>query len=123
MLILLVTPDADALKPFTAALEAAKDVRLTLANTGLAALEIAKSKKPDLVIVGENVPDFAAKELLLALMQVNAMINTTVVSAMDEEAFHEFYEGFGVLLRLPRVPDAQDAQTLLEKARSVPGIS
>lgn len=123
MLLLLVTPESKALKGFTDALEAEADLRLTLANTGLAALEIAKSKKPDLVIVGENVPDFAAKELLLALMQVNAMINTAVVSDMSEEAFHEFYEGFGVLMRLPQPPDENDARALLEKARSVPGIS
>jgi len=123
MLILLVTPDAQEMGDFTSALESADGVELTLAGTGLAALEIAKSKKPQVVVVGENVPDFKTRELLMALLQVNAMINTAVITDMNEEAFHDFYEGFGVLLPLPLRPSADDAEALLAKARSVLGAS
>ena len=52
---------------------------------------------------------------------VNAMVNTAVVTAMDEEEFHEASEGLGVLSSLPQEPGADAAKGLLDRLASVAG--
>ncbi len=54
-------------------------------------------------------------------MQVNALVNTAVVTAMAEEEFHEAGEGLGILALLPPDSDASRAKALVDQLVSVAG--
>lgn len=122
MLLCLVSQDAAPLQPFMEALEREENVRLVTAASAKAALETCPSQKPDVVVLEESLPDMAPKDLLMGLLQINAMINTAMISEITDEEFHEKYEGFGVLMRLPSPPGQEDATALLRKIRSVLSI-
>lgn len=119
MLILLVSPQPDSLQGFIEALRAEEDVQVTLANAGVEALEIVKSKSPEVVILTEDIPDYPAKEMLMALLQISAMINMAIISGLPDDTFDDFYEGFGALPKLPLPPNAEDAREMLSTVRSL----
>lgn len=114
MLCLIATPRPEALAPFIKAL--GQEASVLTARTGMAALETAKARAPQLVVVDEGLPDFPPLLLVLELIKVNAMINTAVLTALPEEEFHEKSEGLGVLAGLPLASGPDEARRILDLA-------
>jgi len=58
-------------------------------------LSRAKTPPWQLVVVDAMMPGMKYTTFLMGLLRVNAMLNTVVVTDMDEAAFHEDSEGSG----------------------------
>jgi DNA-binding response OmpR family regulator len=120
MEIVFASPRIGQLGNFLERLEGG-EFRVLRCGTGMGALELAKSRRPGLVIIDEGLPGFAPAALIAELMRVNAMINTAVLSALPEVEFHERFEGLGVLACLPILPGAEDAERLLNSLNTLSG--
>ncbi len=120
--ILLVSSEPKNLEAFSRAL--ALDPRVSLIHTGSGddALKIAGSEHPNLVVLDSAITGKALLKLVAELLAVDAMINTAVVSGMDEEEFHEAGEGLGIMARLPERPGAANAANLLAALKRIAGI-
>ncbi len=119
MKIVVVTPRKDELQDFAATLEAQDSIALFWAQAFESGLEVVKTETPEVVILDATLSEKDGKDFLMQLLQVNAMINTAVISPLKEADFHERTEGLGVLARLPFNPEAQDAGRLLKKLAAV----
>ncbi|MCK9239263.1 hypothetical protein, partial [Desulfocurvus sp.] len=93
MIHVLASPRPVELEPFTDELVRLGGARVIHAPDAARALELAAAHAPELVVIDENLPGMPSLELAGALLRVNAMINTAVVSALGEEDFHEASEG------------------------------
>jgi DNA-binding response OmpR family regulator len=118
MLILVASSRLASLRTFLNALSLDSSVSVLSANKGAAALELVREQKPSALVV-DVVDDMSALELAAASLRVNAFVNTAVVSAQDEESFHEQSEGLGVLMRLSDPPLPSEAATLIEKLKAL----
>lgn len=58
---------------------------------------------------------------LIAILQKNAAVHTAVVSFLNEEEFHDAFEGLGVLCRLPPAPGEPDIGRFAAALREVGG--
>lgn len=111
--ILLVTAREEALNAFIQGIEADGRFSWISVSTPEEALKTASGQGIVLVIVdGVKEKDFGLG-LVKSLLSINAFIHTAVLSPMEEEDFHEYSEGLGVLARLPVKPDAAHARELL----------
>jgi len=117
--ILLVTGRPDIMAPFADSLAASADVNLAAAGSAAAALEKARLAPPQLAIIDRFLPDMSPLGLVMELLQISAMINTVVVSAMSDEAFHEASEGLGVMGKLPDPPGPGEGSNLLDRLRAM----
>jgi uncharacterized protein (TIGR00369 family) len=83
-------------------------------------LQAVRSRCWELVILdGLSLP---FRDLVEKLLEINAGLNTAVITDMEPQAFHEAGEGLGILCSLPPVPAASDVEPLLEKLRAVGGL-
>ncbi|SDB37566.1 hypothetical protein SAMN05660653_01802 [Desulfonatronum thiosulfatophilum] len=89
-----------------------KDADLLFTNSWANALAAVKMSAPAFIILDEGLPEGAPLELTRELLKINAMINTIVVSSLDEENFHRAGEGLGILASVPLNPTAQDGTNL-----------
>jgi DNA-binding NarL/FixJ family response regulator len=119
--IVLATSRSQAWQRFTAALSQEPDVQVKLSASGAAALEAVQASAPHLVVIDAGLPDASPLDLVRKLLLVNAMVNTAVVSPLDEAEFHEASEGLGVLSRLPQEPGPGEAGELLQKLKAILG--
>ncbi|THB70389.1 MAG: response regulator [Desulfovibrio sp.] len=94
---------------------------LVVLDTGEETLAAARANAPDLVIIDVGLPDFKPLDLVHEVMKINAMVNTAVFTDLDQEAFHEASEGWGVLMGLAMAPAPGDGDKLLERLASVTG--
>ncbi len=117
--ILLVTGRPQQLADFAEGLRHAEGVSLTVVQSAAGALAAVRASAPQLVVIDNVLPDGEPKKLVVALLQVDAMINTAVVSRLPEAEFHEASEGLGVMARLPDPPGAEDVPVLLEKLAGI----
>jgi CheY-like chemotaxis protein len=113
--ILLATSRPEDLQAFASAIEGREKHALILADTAEAALEAAKRRKPDLVVLDRQVNGADAMTIARLLLEVNAFIHTALLSDLPEADFHEASEGLGVLMKLPMTPSAGDAELLLAR--------
>jgi DNA-binding response OmpR family regulator len=109
----------DVLAAFTKELADATGQEVTVAPDGKTALEWVADKAPALVIADQGLPDLEPLDLVREIMMVSAMTLTAVITTLDEEAFHEEAEGYGVLMPLPPTPAAKDG---VELANRLSGI-
>lgn len=75
-----------------------------------------------LVVVDAITPGMDYKAFLTALLRVNAMLNTVVVTDMDAEAFHEDSEGLGVLGSVPALPGRAHGEQVMARLRRILGL-
>ncbi|MFP4070870.1 MAG: hypothetical protein ACLFTB_02375 [Desulfovibrionales bacterium] len=120
--ILLVTTDPEPLSEFLTTLTEDREVRLQYAASGVEALEQVRATPPHLVIIDRTVSDCTPFDLVSSVLSTNAMVNTAVVSTLSEEAFHEAYEGLGVLDHLSPPLGPEDGRQILEKLRRILGL-
>ena len=122
-ILLLVSPRKEELGEFTAALAAASDITLKQVDSGDDALRAAREQPPHLVIIDQEPQDKDPLDLVKKLLGISALINTTVITSMDAEAWHEKSEGLGMMAPVPNPPGGKDALALLDRLRKMPGLS
>ncbi|OGR14526.1 MAG: hypothetical protein A2277_14170 [Desulfobacterales bacterium RIFOXYA12_FULL_46_15] len=120
--ILLVNPEKEIFKTLELSFS---ENGFTTQWTGTAenALHLIAKKKFDLVILHEQLPDMTGRKLVEAVINLNAMMNCIVISALSKEEFHEVYEGLGVLMQFPLLPGKADAQRLFDHLARISRIS
>ena len=111
MEVVIVTGRKEALLDFAQGLGA--DVEWTADAGGV--LSRAGSRPWKLVVVDAMTPGLDYKSFLMDLLRVNAMINTVVVTDMDEETFHEDSEGLGVLCSVPEHPGRESGIKTMDR--------
>lgn len=121
--LLLVTTRQAKTGSFVEGLSSDGNVRLDRVASKDAALDFVRDNPPHLVIIDSELSGLEPLKLVAELLTVNAMVNTAVMSSLSDHEFHETTEGFGILDRLPIVPDEEDARNLLHKLRRVLGIA
>jgi len=117
--LLLVSPDRDRLTPLAEALAADPEVEVAWASSGQEALAAAAAAAPVLAVIDQETGDLNGLELARRLLFLNPMINTALLSGLDEEAFAEAAEGLGVLAGLSLNPGPEAAGELLARLRGL----
>ena len=120
---LLVSPRADELDDFTAVLTAQPDITLAQVTSGEEMMKIIRDQSPHLVILDRKIKDRDSLGLVHELLQVDAMINSAMITSMDADSWHEISEGLGMMPPVPDPPSEKDALVLLKNFRRMPGIS
>lgn len=117
--VLLAAAQPEAMARLAAGIE--QDGRATLywAQGEEDTVSLTQELAPDLVVIDGEGREKQAFALVSKLLMVNAMVNTAVVTAMDQEEFHEAGEGLGILMALPPDPGEETAKGLLDKLMSV----
>ena len=87
---------------------------------GWSFLQAARARTWNLVIVDDLSLPF--RDLVEKLLEVNASVNTAVITNLDPESFHDSSEGLGILCGLPAKPSAAEVGLLLEKLQGVGGL-
>jgi response regulator RpfG family c-di-GMP phosphodiesterase len=120
---LLVSPRAEEINDFTAALTAQTDITLKQVDSGGEMLQVIGEKSPHLVILDQEIGEMDSLDLVNKLLQIDAMINSTMITSMDAESWHEKSEGLGMMPPVPDPPTEKDALALLQNFRGMPGLS
>ena len=118
-IFILATSRAAEFQPFIATLEADDQATLIQVAGAQETIDTAIRVVPALVIIDEKIDANGGLALARQLLQVNAFVQTVILSDMDEAAFHDAAEGLGVLMRLSLTPDSGDARQLLSHFRSL----
>ena len=117
MQILIVTRRALELAPFADALAQGTGMDLRFTDGWVNAKAALKTFAPNFVVLDEGLRGGPPLDLARQIIQVNAMINIAVVSALEPEAFHEASEGLGILAQVPADPIEDDGAALAEVFR------
>ncbi len=112
--IILTTSRPQELEPFTRALTREERARVEIVESGQAALARAGKGRTHLVVIDGDPGDMSDMDLVRRLLELDATINTALVSDLGEEDFHERYEGLGILRQLEPQPGPGQARELLE---------
>jgi len=119
--VVLLTRRDEDLAEFIQALSTAPDVTLKVLADPDAVLELVRSDHPHLVILDQGYEK--PLDLVVAILTIDAMVNTTMITSMDAETWHEKSEGLGMMEPVPDPPAAIDADALLTALRGMPGLS
>ena len=111
--IVLFAPSLDPASDFITTLADSDEVRVTTVATAEEMLHLVRQQSPALVILEEGIDVRKALDLVIDILSINAMVNTTMITTMDPESWHEKSEGLGMLEPLPNPPSAADARKLL----------
>jgi CheY-like chemotaxis protein len=81
-------------------------VTIFWAANGTAALDLVSSAKDsgkavDMLITDELLEDMNSRTLVEQVVSLSPMTNCAAVSSLSAKAFHDAFEGFGVLMQLP----------------------
>ena len=120
--ILLAGREHDVLARFGAALCEIGQVDITQVDSAAETLKAVDAGGIDLVVVGQSLADTLPVDFIMRLLRQNAMINCAMISAMEQDAFHEATEGLGILMQLPSNPSGDDAAVLLDKIESLSSL-
>ncbi|MTJ94305.1 MAG: response regulator receiver protein [Desulfovibrio sp.] len=115
--ILLQTGRPAVFAPFVRELERQGCTVTTVADAA-ACKDCVQRQAPQLVVV--DAPTHGqARQDVIGIMRVNALVHTAVVTDMAADAFHDAMEGLGILTSLPPAPGADDARRLLQLLNDV----
>ena len=117
--IAMITARKGQLAAFRAGLER-RSARMEYFDDGWSFLQAARTRTWNLVIVDAVTAAFP--DLLEQLLEINASLNTAVISELAPEAFHASTEGLGILCALPPKPAAADAGPVLDQLLAVGGL-
>ena len=119
--ILMAGSRDDAFSGLKAVLEAG-DIVCERCGTGQEALTLIGSKKIDLVILDENLPDLTGRQLVEKIVFTNPMIDCVVISELSAKEFHEKYEGYGVLMQFPVSSGQEQVDALMAHLNTIAGL-
>lgn len=117
--ILMVSPQVGKWGAFTAELSTRSRMNVVEARSGAEAIAVVREKKTVAVAIDQHLGDMAGIDLVLKLLEINALINVALVSEQSEAAFHEETEGLGILMKLPTIPDGPAAVDFYERLTGV----
>jgi DNA-binding response OmpR family regulator len=117
--ILLVTSRPAQLKEFVQTLDRDKETVVVTVESIQEAILAAEELRPLLVIVDDQVWGVAGLDIIRRLIEVNAFIQTAVISELSDREFHNRSEGLGILSKLPLIPMKNDAQKLIKQLEIV----
>ncbi len=109
--ILLQTGRPAVFAPFVAELDR-QGCTVTTVPDAAVCIACVQRQAPHLVVVDAPTQEQARQDVI-GIMRVNALVHTAVVTDMAEEAFHDAMEGLGILASLPAEPGADDASRLV----------
>lgn len=117
MRAVILTARKDALSLF------AQGLGMDILWSNLSAEILAKAKDAawDVVVVDGLMPGFDYKKFLIDLLQINAMLNTVVITDMNATEFHEESEGLGVLCALSPRPGQTDGVQVSQQLKTILG--
>lgn len=113
--IVMAGSERDILAKFGAELSRIEKVDITHVDSATAALDLINADCIDLVVVGQSLMDTTPVDCVTRLIRQKPMINCAMLSAMEQDAFHEATEGLGILMQLPPNPSGNEAKVLLNK--------
>ncbi|MDP2874927.1 MAG: hotdog domain-containing protein [Holophaga sp.] len=119
MNVAMITVRENQLAAFRDELER-RSARVESFADGWSFLQAARSRTWELVIV--DGLSLAFPDLIEKLLEINASINTAVITDLAHQAFHDAGEGLGILCCLPAKPGAAEVEPLLEKLQAVGGL-
>jgi len=120
MNVAMVTTRVGQLATFREGLEQ-RSIRVEAFADAWSFLQEARSRTWNLVIVdGLRLPFI---EVIEKMLEINASLNTAVMTDLEASAFHDAGEGLGILCGLPAIPCAADVAPLLEKLQAVGGLA
>jgi CheY-like chemotaxis protein len=119
--IVLVSPRVDRWQEFADALEASGRYATVSVRDGTEALALAGDSNPFAMVIDEALDDMAGIELIIQLIQLNAMIYVAMASSRSEERFHEETEGLGLLMQLSPLPTSAEAGRLVDNLHQLSG--
>ena len=119
MEIAMITARQGQLAAFRAGLERRR-ARVECFKDGWSFLQAARTRTWNLAIVDAVTSPFP--DLLEQILEINASLNTAVISDLAPEAFHASTEGLGILCGLPARPAAADAGPVLDQLEAVGGL-
>lgn len=109
--ILLQTCRPTVFAPFVEELERQGCAVTTVADAAVCKGYV-QGQAPHLVVVDAPTQEQARQDVI-GIMRVNALVHTAVVTEMAAEAFHDVMEGLGILTSLPPAPGVDDARQLV----------
>lgn len=121
--LVLVSPRMGDLNDFTATISAQPDITIHQVDSRKDALRMVRERNPHLVIIDQEIRDKNPLDLVMELLAVNAMINTTMITSMDADEWHEKSEGLGMMPPISDPPTEKDALALLQAFRKMPGLA
>jgi DNA-binding NtrC family response regulator len=117
--IFLITSRSAQLKEFVQALDQYEKITvITMESIKKAVLAVEK-QPPILIVVDDQVQNTTGLEIVRRLIEVNAFIQTAVMSGSNDHEFHNRSEGLGILSKLPLIPGKSDAQKLIKRLDQV----
>ena len=119
--ILIVTAQKEHFSTFMDGLKQTADVDIaTVDSSEKAEKQVAAGLLPDLIVIDETINNVPGLTIARNILMKNAMANQALVSGLSAEDFHEASEGLGIMCQLPPVPDATQAQIVLEILAKMP---
>ena len=101
-----------------------KNISIEWTGTGKETLSLLSNTAAtvDLVVLSEDLPDTSPKALVEAVITRRAFTHCVVAGTMEKEAFHDYYEGFGVLMQVSPVPTPADSDALKARLDKLAGL-
>ena len=118
MKIVLATSRVREFEEFVAGLDLEKH-EFILAVSAQEVLEFVQENKPELIILDESFVQADIFGLIRHILKLDAMVNTAVITGMDETELHQKGEGLGILMSLPLKPGMQEGRELMSRLKQV----
>ncbi|PIE60042.1 MAG: hypothetical protein CSA32_00910 [Desulfobulbus propionicus] len=122
MNILVVYHSAGTFDAFAAALAENEHISLSQTDAPEQALAMIGQGGIEVVIVADKLVNQSGIDFINAMVKVNPMVNSALVSELGKDDFHEATEGLGVLMKLSSPPTREDAVVLQEKLAKIAGL-
>lgn len=98
---------------------AENQIQTVLVETFDQALSEIERRSFDLLITDETLKKKTGRQLIEAVISLNPLINCVAVSSLDEDVFHEAFEGLGVLMRLDPNAGEDDFEKMISTAETI----
>lgn len=113
MIILMVSDNTAPLAPLAGAFEQRPGIEVRFAAGGKAGLAFLQNCAADLVVIDQQLDGESGIVFARSVAKAHPLVNTAIVSTLDEESFHQATEGLGVLMQLAPKSAEAEAERLL----------
>lgn len=115
---MMVSQNKDRFSPIEPAL-IKNDFRIFQCDSGRSALAEITHHAMDLVVADESLPDMTGKQFVEALVAQAPFTHCAISSALSSKAFHDAYEGYGILMQLSPCPDPAESAELIRHMETI----
>ena len=122
--VLVVQGDVGRWPVFVAALRDTGRVLVTEVDSTVAARQFLQDYPVAAVVVDIDLGDGTSGAIFVReLSMAHPFVNTSLVSELSAEDFHESTEGLGVFMKIPTAPDGRTADEFLEKLDTISALT